>query len=161
MSSISIFADSIITVSQEVHLNVPGNNLKYGAELLISYDRNNQFGRRTILNGITAGTIGTTVLASKSVAKSNPTARDPLTAEEHEALRSEYASIKKAKSTMLNLISPLLRDLEKLGYIEKDGSGVLKVKDVTGEPLNKVDLRKSMIHVISMWNKENQRGMFS
>jgi len=60
---------------------------------------------------------------------------------------------------MLNLISPLLRDLEKLGYIEKDGSSVLKAKDVTGEPLNKVDLRKSMIHVISMWNKEHQRGI--
>ena len=150
MSSISIFADSIITVSQEVRLNVPGNNLKYGAELLISYDRNNQVDQRTVLNGITAGTIGTTVLTSKSVAKSDPAARDQLTAEEHEALRSEYASIKKAKSTIFNLTSPLLRDLEKLGYIEKDESGVLKARDVTEEPLNKVDLRKSMIHVISM-----------
>ena len=135
MSSTSIFADFIITVPQEVHLNVPGNNLKYGAELLITYDRNNQFDRRTILNGITAGTIGTTVSTGESVAKSNPTARDPLTAEEHEALRSKYASIKKAKSTIFNLTSPLLRDLEKSGYIEKDESGILKIKDATGELL--------------------------
>jgi hypothetical protein len=122
-------------------------------------DRNKQFNRRTVLNGMTAGTIGTTILTSKSIAKSDTPAQDPLTAKEHKALRSEYGSFGKAKSTMLNLINPLLQDLEKLGYIEQDDSDILKAEGITEKPLNKIDLRTSMIHVVSMWNKKHQRGI--
>lgn len=94
-----------------------------------------------------------------NASKSDPPVPDPLSADEHSTLREPYTDLSTSKEALIEITGPLLDDLEEEGYLESGGPDVFGVDRVAETPMNVEDRRNDSIHVTSMWNRKNERGI--